>query len=224
MNTETKIISGIGIVTLVILVVGVFLLSRTPQTTANEPRQLSDNEKQYLVREDSHQTNKDAKLMVVEFADFQCPACASVHPAVTQIRQEYSDKINFVFRHMPLSDIHKNAVNAAIASEAASQQGKFWEMYDQLFNAQSVWSDKDNPISDFEKLAENSGVDLVKFKSDYDAKIKESKIDSDYSDAVSLGVNSTPTFIINNKVYPGSLSYEDLKRIIDSELELLPAG
>jgi protein-disulfide isomerase len=213
MTTETKIIGGIGAVTMAILAVGVIFLSRTPAQNIEQP--LDESQKAKLILADSHQTAKDSgKLEIVEFSDFQCPACGQVYPHVNRIKEEYKDNINFVYRHFPLSQ-HKNAENAAIASEAASQQSKFWEMHDRLFETQEDWSELGNPKDFYVNLAKEIGLDVDKFIESYDQKINLDKIRADVADGSSLGVNSTPTFFINGVKYKGGLTFEQFKQILD---------
>lgn len=213
MTTETKIIGGIGIVTLALIAAGVVFLSRTPTQNIEAP--LDDSQKAKLVLADSHQTAKDSgRLEIVEFSDFQCPACGLVYPHVNRIKEEYKEKINFVYRHFPLSQ-HKNAENAAIASEAASQQNKFWEMHDKLFETQEDWSELGNPKDFFVKLAGEIELDVDKFTQDYDQKINLDKIRADLSDGASLGVNSTPTFFVNGVKYKGGLTFDQFRQILE---------
>src|SRR5690606_29220292 len=113
-----------------------------------------------LIREHNTMTGSlDAKVTVVEFGDMQCPACASAHPVVKQIINEYGDNpdFNFVFRHFPLSSIHPHAQISAEAVEAAGDQGKFWEMHDLLFTRQSEWASGGNPLDKFVAYAGELG-------------------------------------------------------------------
>lgn len=218
LTTESKIIGAIGVLTAVILVIGIIFLSRTP--SPNQPVQVSEDQANLLVRENSFQTAKDSgKLAVVEFADLECPACRSVAPIVEQVKSEYGDRINFVYRHFPLPQ-HKNAIKAAIAAEAAGNQGKFWEMANLLYERQPDWesqSSSDDPESKFVSYAEDLELDMDKFNTDYKAEINKDKIMSDQSDGNVLGVNSTPTFFINGTKYSVT-SVDQFKQILDSEL------
>ena len=212
MTQESRIIFGIGLLTVIVFVVGVFFLSRpgSPSSTV-----LSSVDTQVLVRADNYKISTDsAKVTLVEFADFQCPACASAHPLVLQLLKDYQGRINIVFRHFPLSQ-HKNAVPAALAAEAAGEQGKFWKMQDQLFENQSEWSESDNPTKIFNKYAQELGIDNNFGKSMDDQKLKD-KILRDQNDGNSLGVNSTPTFFVNGKKIS---DYSKLKEVIEEELK-----
>src|SRR6478609_1380375 len=119
MNQEAKIITIIGVITLVLLVGGIFLLGKSSTTSSTKA------DPAVLVKNDSHKISSDsAKLTVVEFGDYQCPACAMAQPTVKQLLSTYSGRVNFVFRHFPLPQ-HSNAIPAAMAAEAAGTQGKY---------------------------------------------------------------------------------------------------
>ena len=109
-------------------------------------------------------------LRIVEFADFQCPACRSYYPLLLEVFEAYRDRISFVYRHFPLKQIHFNAEPAAWASEAASRQGKFWEMHNLLFEKQNEWSTPTDLKKTFGDYAELLGLDKQKFLTDLDSK------------------------------------------------------
>lgn len=211
MSQDTKIIGIIGLVTLLIIVGAVFFLSK--QGTKAIPSETADTKK--LIKDDSHKIATDgAKVTIVEFADFQCPACGAVHPTTKQIIKEYSGKITFVFRHFPLQ-IHKNAQVAAQAAEAAGEQKKFWEMHDLLFENQRAWSDSDNPIEKFVSYASSLQLDTEKFRKSVENNTFAAKIRSDQDDGIALYVDATPTFFINGQKYSGVLEYDEFKTKID---------
>jgi protein-disulfide isomerase len=172
-----------------------------------------------LVRNDSHVIKATgAKVTVVEFGDFQCPACGVAYPVVKQIENDYKGKINFAFREYPLK-VHPNGYSAALAAESAGGQGKFWEMFDKLYSKQSEWSDKNDPTDVFAGYAKDIGIDVDKFKQDLKNKKYDAKIQADVNDGNQVGINATPTFFINGKMYAGVLQYDDFKGKIDSELK-----
>ena len=208
MSTESKFFIGIGLVTLVIIVAGVFLLGR--KTTPASPVQ---NEQKVLgssIR--NFQGNANATVKTVEFADFQCPACGVAHPIVKNIIEKNQDKVYFVYRHYPLSS-HRNAKLAAQASEAAGVQEKFWQMYDMIFENQKEWSDSSNAKEIFETYAQKLGLDVTKFKEDFDK--TKSVIEQDYADGNQVGVDSTPTFFINGQKNAGVIQQSQFQDIID---------
>ncbi len=140
-------------------------------------------------------------VTLTEYADFQCPACAAYHPILKQLKVDYDGYVVFQFRHFPLEALHKNARAAGRAAEAASNQGKFWEMHDYLFENQQQWQDTSDPLSLFESYAEQVGVtDLAKFTTDYRSSTVNDLINADLDAGRALGVESTPTFLIDGKV------------------------
>lgn len=140
---------------------------------------------------------RDAKVVLVEYSDFQCPACARFYPELLAIEKEYEGKIAFVYRHFPLLQIHKNAEVAGRASEAAGMQGKFWEMHAKLFENQSSWDDEVNPVPLFTTYAKEIGLDEAKFALDIESESARKAVADGYRDSVALGLNSTPSFYLN---------------------------
>lgn len=139
-------------------------------------------------------------VVLVEYGDFQCPACASYHPTLKQVKEKYQDHITFQFRHFPLEAIHKNARASARAAEAAALQGKFWEMHDYLYENQSAWQGANDPLSLFEGYAQTIGIpDLEKFKTDMRSSSVNAVITADLNAGRDLNANSTPTFILDGK-------------------------
>lgn len=225
MNSDTKIISIIGIITVIIIAVGVMFAGNASQTTL--PDISITNEA--LVREDSIRVKgKDAKVQLVEFADFECPACAMFHPTLKRIKAEYGDKLDFVFRVIP---IHSNSTTAASVVLAAREQGKMIEMHDILFEKQEEWTKygiQPAEVSDlFEKYAIQIGLDVAKFNADLDNNGSKYRaiVNQDSIDANTMGIMSTPTIIVNGKaVGRGAVSYETLKQFIESELNPAPVA
>ncbi|MBI2607890.1 MAG: DsbA family protein [Candidatus Doudnabacteria bacterium] len=174
-----------------------------------------------LVREDTYQTgNPDAKVTIVEFADLQCPACATAFPAVKAVRQLYSaDELKIVFRHFPLN-IHKNGQVASLAAEAAREQGKFEEMAELLFARQSQWNTVGNPINVFLDFARELELDTEQFRQAVETKKYEDLVFLGMQDGYALNVNSTPTFFINGEPYRQGLSLDEFQKIINQMLAL----
>lgn len=156
--------------------------------------------------------NREAKATLVEYSDFQCPACASFYSLLKPLDQELGDKVLFVYRHFPLSQ-HQNARLAAQAVEAAGKQEKFWEMQGLLFENQNKWAEETGAGETFLEYAKSLGLDLEKFKTDFNSEEIKQKIESDYQSGISAGVNSTPTFYLNGeKIQPRN--YQELKDLI----------
>ncbi|OGH26560.1 MAG: hypothetical protein A2186_02325 [Candidatus Levybacteria bacterium RIFOXYA1_FULL_41_10] len=159
-----------------------------------------------------------AKVTLVEYSDFQCPACAAYYPTVKKIKEAYKYKIVFVYRNFPLRQNHKNAEISARAGYAAHKQGKFWEMHDMLFENQGSWSGLNDPKDTFIEYAQKLGLDLEKFKTDINSSESKDFVTSQERQALSLGVNSTPTFFLNAKLLRVNANYEEFKKVIDEEL------
>jgi protein-disulfide isomerase len=214
MSQDMKIIVGISVATLLILFGGVFFLAQGQEETVK-----SVNDPNTLVRLFSHKITADnAKITIVEFADFQCPACANTHPVLKQILEEYKGKINFVYRHFPLPQ-HKNAILAAKAAEIAGEQGKFWEMYDVLYEKQIEWSESSTASELFTQYAKELALDTNSFSTLLNSTKYEEVIQQDKSDGTALGVNSTPTLFINSKKLDVFPTYQSLRGIIEEELK-----
>ncbi|RZS72602.1 DsbA family protein [Pseudobacter ginsenosidimutans] len=142
--------------------------------------------------------NPDATVSLVEYGDFECPYCGRAYPIVKAIKQELGKNLKFVFRNFPLTKIHPNAFSAAVATEAAALQGKYWEMHDIIFEHQHSL-DPENVFL----LAGRIGLDLAKFKHDiHDDKLID-KVEKDFETGLRSGVNRTPSFFINGEKFEG---------------------
>ncbi|MEP7166912.1 MAG: thioredoxin domain-containing protein [Candidatus Woesebacteria bacterium] len=157
---------------------------------------------------------EDAKVTIVEFSDLQCPACKAAQPLVDLITQTATESVRLVYRHYPLTTVHKNAYAASKVAEAAANQGKFWEMHDKLFETQSEWEEDADPTSKFDGYAKDLKLDVEKFKKDRVSPEVEARITADQTDANTLGVNATPTFYVNNV----ATDVNDLKSTVDALL------
>lgn len=136
-------------------------------------------------------------VTLVEFSDFQCPACQAVQGPLKQILKKYEGKVEFVYRHFPLVSIHKNAMVAAQASEAADLQGKFWEFHDKLFENQAEWSGLGDPRDKFREYLSQIGGDIEKFKSDLESQVVKDRVSVDILATTRYRLSGTPTFYIN---------------------------
>lgn len=190
-NNEVKMI--VGIVVVCILLIGAFI-KFAPSSSSSPARDLS-----LLVRENSRMTGKiGAKATLVEFADYQCPACASLDPVIKAALAPYltNPDFNYVYRNFPLSQ-HGNAVISAEAAEAAGTQGKYWEMHGLLYKNQTQWAGSTSPIDIFVGYARELGLDTVKFKADLDQHKYLALVQADLQDAEDLVLTHTPTFFLN---------------------------
>ena len=137
------------------------------------------------------------EVTVVEFSDFQCPACASVSEPLKEILKKYEGKVSFVYRHFPLTSIHKNALGAAYAAEAAYNQGKFFEYGSILFSKQAEWSEMSNPSEYYLQVAVELGLDKEKFNTDMGSDGVKSRVNNDMLYANRHAMSGTPTFFVN---------------------------
>lgn len=155
--------------------------------------------------------NKNAPVTIVEFSDFQCPYCARLQPTLNEVLKAYPKEVKLVFKHYPLS-FHKQARNAAKASLAAGEQGKFWDMHDIIFENYNKLSDES-----FKEFAAKIGLDVNKFLADYNSNKYEQQIQQDINIARSVSVTGTPTLFINGKRMMRR-SFNDFKEAIDKIL------
>jgi protein-disulfide isomerase len=142
--------------------------------------------------------NKDASVKLVEYSDFQCPACASFQPVVADVLSQFGDKISFEYKHFPLP-IHPLAEPAARAAEAAGQQDVFFEFHDKLFENQTAWSSSPNPMMQFTAYAEELDLDVEQFRRHYGASLIRERVREDLAEARDLGLTGTPTFYLNGE-------------------------
>jgi protein-disulfide isomerase len=143
----------------------------------------------------------DRKILFIEYGDFQCPSCGGAHPNLKTIMDEYSDKVTFVFRNFPLTNMHPNARAAAAVAEAAGLQGKYWQMHDTLYEKQNDWNslDASKRTTVFNSYATSLGLDLEKFKTDVATKEVNQKINFDLALGKSVDVSATPSFFLDGQ-------------------------
>lgn len=166
-----------------------------------EPAALQPVADAQVVREDSHRLTTPAteKAQLVEFLDFECEACGAAAPLVEELKKEYGDRITFVNRYFPLPS-HKNSGQAALAVEAAAQQGKYEQMAAKMFETQPQWGEKqDFQNALFRTFAEKLGLDMEKYDAAMAAEETKERIRKDIADGKALGVTGTPTFFLNGE-------------------------
>jgi len=158
-----------------------------------------------------------AKATLIEYADFQCPACASYYSVVKQLTQDFGDSLRVVYRYFPLQQ-HQYGRLAAYAAEAAGKQGKFWEMHDMLFGNQSDWADSSDAESIFIGYATTLGLNVDQFKTDLHSDSVAARVQSDYEGGFTAGVDSTPTFYLNGKKLANPATYNEFKSLISDAI------
>jgi Na+:H+ antiporter, NhaA family len=155
----------------------------------------------------------EASAILVEYGDFQCPYCGDAYPVVRELLGRFGDQLCFVFRHMPLSDLHPRAQAAAQAAEAAGAQDRFWEMHDRLFTHQLELAD-----AQLRSHAEAIGLDLDRFDRELREGTYAARVEEDYRSGVRSGIPSTPRFFLNGVIHLGSPTLTELEEAISTEL------
>jgi protein-disulfide isomerase len=218
MTTEAKVVTGIAIATILIIVGGIFIMSGQ---AGNQPDVVVNSD--ILVRPDSAIKKVELDhVTIVEFADYECPSCAALHPAIKELLASENGKyVTLVYRNFPL---HAGSVQVSVAVQAAGAQGKFWEMHDLVYEKQNEWaavsaSNEDKRLELFKQYATSIGLDINKFTEDMKNPAYEELVKRDQADAVSMNINVTPTLIINGtQVVKGSMTYEKLNALVEAEL------
>lgn len=229
MTKDVKILAAIAVVVIVGAVIGANYyrssVQNTPVTANTNSGKPKVNPEQ-LVRPHSPSLGPaDAKVTLVEFYDPECETCASFAPVVKKILKDYDGRIRFVTRYIPL---HPNSKTAAAFTEAAGEQGKFWEAQTLLFEKQPEWGTKHGgppPAANaptinqlFDKYAKELGLDLAKAGASISGKKFDAKIEQDRADAQALGVRRTPTFFVNGREL-ARLGEADLRSLIEEEMK-----
>lgn len=184
-----KHIGKIILAAVVVLMGGSFLYAQYATRNANDGVTVQDHIK----------GNTESKVILTEYADFQCPACSQFYHIVTSVLEQYEDQMAFEFKHFPLVSIHPFAMPAAKAAEAAGQQGKFFEMYAKLFENQNAWSKSATPQTFFIQYAEELGLDVTLFKQHLGSSVLENRIKDQFDEARGLGLTGTPSFFLNGE-------------------------
>lgn len=213
MSTETKFLGAILLITLLLIGGSIFFFSKkeTPPAIIGTATFNIDYNKGQKIGSDS------AKLKLVEFSDYECPACAAVESVLKGIRINYPKDVQLIYRNFPLTQ-HARSRQAATIAEAAADQGKFWEMHDQLLKIQSQWTGLTDANPFFLSLAKDLGIDPQKVNEALEKDIFKGKINEDIAEGERLGVTSTPSFFLNgHKVY--LQSFTDLNTAIEEELK-----
>jgi protein-disulfide isomerase len=153
----------------------------------------------------------DGRVTLVEYGDFQCPYCGDAYPVVKALLESY-DWLRFVFRHMPLADLHPRAPAAAEAAEAAGAQERFWDMHDRLFEHQHALSD-----DDLREHAAALGLDVERFARELREGVYRERVEEDLRSGAQSGIPSTPRFFVNGAMHLGSPNERELRRVIEAE-------
>jgi protein-disulfide isomerase len=159
-------------------------------------------------------------VVIEEYGDYQCPPCGQLYPELKQIEEEYGNQVQIVFHHFPLMKMHKNALAAAHAAEAARNQNKFWEMHDHLYRNQKEWSELEDPRAVFLSYAQQLKLNLDRFKQDMESNLVDQRISADIQRGQNLGVTGTPTVFLDTHMLRYEATNADgLRRGINVLLE-----
>ncbi len=221
MRKEIKILAFVGVIVVVAAVIGASYYRKSAQGE----RKGSAAADGPLVRPDSPTLGPaDAPVTLVEFLDPECESCRAFSPIIKQMLREYDGNLRLVVRYMPL---HQNSRLAAAFTEAAGEQGKYWEMQDIMFRRQPEWGERHGqpaaagqvpPAVLFETYAGEIGLDVERIRASVAENRSAAKVERDMRDGQSLGVSRTPTFFVNGRQLM-RFSREDLKSLIDEELK-----
>ncbi|HLB51023.1 MAG TPA: thioredoxin domain-containing protein [Patescibacteria group bacterium] len=216
MTRQYALITG-GITLFIMFVAGLFwLAAQEKNTTSSDDSTVT---RDAAVTEMDHiKGNTDAPITLVEYSDFQCPACASYYDMLRQLSAAFPNDVRIAYRHYPLERIHKNAFAAARAAEAAGAQGRFWDMHDLLFEKQDEFAQSTNSEDLFRTYAASLNLDTEQFSKDFSASTTEKKIRDDMVRGNAIDLQGTPTFTLNGEKIENPLSLEEFKRLITERL------
>ena len=195
MKRTTKIQLSLAAGLVVAVLASAFVISRA------QPESTVDAETVTVVAQNSHRldTAPDGSVVFTEFLDFECEVCLAVHPYVEELREEYAGQVTFVTRYFPIP-AHKNSMNAAVAVEAAAQQGQFEAMYQRMFDTQTQWGEQqDSKVDVFRGFAEDLGLDMTEYDSAIADPATEARVQQDFDAGIALGVTGTPTIFLDDQ-------------------------
>lgn len=158
-------------------------------------------------------------VTIVEYSDFECPACATYYPLLNQLVSDFPEQVAVVYRHFPLS-YHQSGQLSARFAEAAGRQGKFWEMHNLLFDNQTTWTKNSAAANEalFKTYAKQIGLDLVRLEADLVDAGLAAAVEADYQSGERSGVNATPSLFLNGQKIKNPGNYEALKQLVENEL------
>lgn len=165
---------------------------------------------------DRIQGNASSRVVLIEYGDYQCPACAFYEKFTSELVKEFKNEMVFVYRHFPLRNIHMNADLSARAAEAAGMQGAYWEMHTMLYKNQKAWERAGNAKEIFTRYATSLGIDTVQFARDIESAALKAKVQADYESGLRAEVNGTPTFFLNGKKIENPQSYAGFRTLIEA--------
>lgn len=194
-----------------------------PQTADGKAQFANNGHLREITSETAKKASNSAKqaektVTMVEYADFECPACKAYYPMVKNLLDLYPNQLKLIFKHFPISSLHKNAIAAGIAAEAAGRQNKFFEMGDTLYEKQDEWASLDDPQPKFQEYATAIGLNMDQFKKDEKDPSLPNLIQDERNEGIKNGVNATPSFFINGVKIDNPQDIQGFQKIIDAQL------
>ena len=184
------------------------------QASQKETLQQFKNNPQEQIGESPTFGSTDKKIVLFEFSDFQCPFCATVQKNLKEFMDKHEDRVTLVFKHLPLSRIHPQAIPAAKAAWAAQQQGRFWEYHDALFEQQDKIEEQL-----YIDIANNLGLDIDKFNGDRQSQKAIASIETDFKLAQKIGISGTPFFVMNGETFSGAVKLSQMEDTLAKDTE-----
>lgn len=160
----------------------------------------------------------NSEIVLEEYGDYQCPACGDYYPIIEELIHRFPYQIRFEFHHFPLAAIHRNAMSAAIAAEAAGEQNHFWEMHRILFLEQKQWASSSDPEIQFAAYAGEIGLDLGRFRQSLQSPAIEQRVLADIARAQDAKFSGTPTFLINGRMIPLPVTIDGFSALVRAQL------
>jgi protein-disulfide isomerase len=204
----------VTLIVLMAVIVGGFVFTKQKSDTKT-----GDGNKTAVQATSHTKGSNTTGVVLIEYGDFECPACGQYYPIVKQVYETYKDRITFQFRHFPLVQIHQNAFAASRAVEAAGKQGKFFEMHDVLYENQASWRNTNNAISFFDTYAQQLDLDMAKYKQDFASEETNDAINADMREGQNAGATSTPTFVLDGKKIENPRDLEGFNKLIEDAIK-----
>lgn len=215
-SSRSALIWGIVVIVIIVILYGVIRLAK-PGITTNQPTLLIDE----VAVTDNTLGEATAPVTIIEYSDFQCPACRQYYPVVRELEEHFGEHLQVVYRHYPLRSIHPHANLAAQAAEAAGHQGAFWEMHDLLFERQPDWSAGGAQKRTFITYAEELGLDVDQFATDLDSKEVKDIVENGFRSAQQNGLTGTPSFFLNGQRIQNPHGFDAFSALVEAELQSL---
>ncbi|WP_372966096.1 DsbA family protein [Marinobacter sp.] len=220
-GNKKPVLIAVAAVVVLVIVAAVYLLARPPAPTSDDLPVATPETGEFPAMLDQFGTSvgsEDAPVVVREFADYQCPACARFSEASQRLKKEYVEagKVRFVYFDLPLRQ-HANAMPAAMAARCAGDQGEYWAMHDKLFGSQPQWSGTNDPVAIFTRYAGDLGLEERRFRRCMTTELHKETIEQSLQAGVQMRVTSTPTVMVDNirLTRPG---WGQLSAVVEREL------